>query len=504
MIAKSPAVLIIIVTWNKKSHVMDLLASLASLEYDQQAFNILLVDNASSDGTAESVSSEFPHVEIIRNDENLGGTGGFNTGLQWAFSQPEGRYDYLWLLDNDVQVNRYALVELVTLLEKNQDAAIAGSSMIQLDYPWRINEVGAYYNPRNGELFLNCHGESVERWKGVPIQELLRTSWDLADYIPDFNSFIDVDYVAAASLLVRADVAKKAGVWNDFFIHYDDVEWCLRIAGMGHRVLASCRSLIWHESAAAKIPTWVLYYDTRNALDVLERYGEQQGEVMNRAIATALKRAFYYFLIGRSSLAKVILQGVDDYQVDIKGKKEIQVPSMQNHRDMPLERLPFMDPRIKRILIPWCVNLYDTGLQEILIHTIRERSDLEIEFLSAPGGIEIFRFPHARFIGLPTNKFQRYNIYRRLRNQYDLVLQSEYERFIPFSFLGKKVMFVSKNSYCVVDSPEFKSLCLFFIQEIFQRWPLGRISRKIREMVMMIFSLKRKVKQGIHISNGSI
>ena len=56
----------------------------------------------------------------------------------------------------------------------------------------------------------------------------------------------DVDYVAAGSLLIRADVAKQAGIWRDYFIHFDDVEWCLRIGKMGHRVLASAKSLIWH------------------------------------------------------------------------------------------------------------------------------------------------------------------------------------------------------------------------------------------------------------------
>ncbi|MFA5719308.1 MAG: glycosyltransferase, partial [Desulfobulbaceae bacterium] len=124
----SPTVLVIIVTWNKKAYVVDLLQSLQRLSYPAERLDVVVVDNASSDGTAEVLNRDFPGVHVIENSENLGGTGGFNTGLRYAFAQPEGKYDYLWLLDNDVQVHRNALTELVTLLESEQDAAVAGST----------------------------------------------------------------------------------------------------------------------------------------------------------------------------------------------------------------------------------------------------------------------------------------------------------------------------------------------------------------------------------------
>ncbi|MEZ5671362.1 MAG: glycosyltransferase [Thiotrichaceae bacterium] len=102
---QTPTILIIIVTWNKKQYVVDLLDSVMTLDYLTEAIDILVVDNASNDGTAELLETSYPYVHLIRNEENLGGTGGFNTGLEWAFSQPEDRYKYLWLLDNDVLVH---------------------------------------------------------------------------------------------------------------------------------------------------------------------------------------------------------------------------------------------------------------------------------------------------------------------------------------------------------------------------------------------------------------
>ena len=145
--------------------------SLSTLLYPKSDIDILLVDNASTDETLMEVSKIYPDVITIYNKENLGGTGGFNTGLEWAFAQPDGKYEYLWLLDNDVVVNKSALAELVSLLQKNEDAAIAGSSMMQLDYPWRINEIGSFYDREKGALIFNFHGMSIDAWKGKPVEE---------------------------------------------------------------------------------------------------------------------------------------------------------------------------------------------------------------------------------------------------------------------------------------------------------------------------------------------
>ncbi|MBF0228854.1 MAG: glycosyltransferase family 2 protein [Desulfamplus sp.] len=490
---KYPKILIIIVTWDKEEYVLNLLKSIETLIYEKENLDILLIDNASTDNTVSRVSKEYPKVKLICNKENLGGTGGFNTGLKWASEQPDGKYDYLWLLDNDVVVNKHALIELVDLLEQNKDAAISGSSMMQLDYPWRVNEIGSYYSKDTGSLIFNFHGMSIERWKGCPIEELLNTSNDLSDFIPDFKPYIDVDYVAAASMLVRADVAKKAGIWNDFFIHFDDVEWCLRIANMGYRVLASCRSLIWHLSSAAKIPTWVLYYDTRNALSVMKKHGEQV-YLIDKAINYELKKAFYYALIGRLELANIIVDGVDDFENGITGKRNIKLPPMLNHLKQHYSESPFMDPKIKKVLIPWTINMVATGLQEILVRVAIQRPELEIDFLTAPGGLKIYQFPRANFIEISPRRFSRYIRYLLLRNKYDMVLQSEYQRIIGLSLLGGNIMFLSNTEYCIRHSPTFYDLCLFYLKEVLKRWRLKGIAMKAKEFVTNLILNSNKLK----------
>jgi GT2 family glycosyltransferase len=248
---KEPSVLIIIVTFNKKEYVVNLLKSLREIEYKNH--DDIVIDNASTDGTAEYLKEHFPSVTVIRNNENRGGSGGFNTGLSYAFERE--KYKYYWLLDNDVVVSKDALGKLVKTLDENSDIAIAGSQMCQLDNPEVTNEIGAYVDFRKGHLVLNRH---VTRKKN------------------NSTGIFDVDYIAAASLLVRADVAKNAGLWEDFFIHFDDVDWCLRIKKMGYRVVGVAESVIWHLSAAEKPITWQQYYDVRNMLFLLDKHATKE------------------------------------------------------------------------------------------------------------------------------------------------------------------------------------------------------------------------------------
>jgi GT2 family glycosyltransferase len=442
---KTGKVLAIIVTWNKKEYVLNLLDSVSELYYPKDSLEVLVVDNGSSDGTAKAIAAYYPHVHLLYNLNNLGGTGGFNTGLQWAFEQPEGRYSYFWLLDNDVLVHHRALIELVKLLEEHEDAGVAGSTMMQLDYPWQINEMGAFVNRHHGGLELNRHAEEIQAWKGRSIEDLLSSDIDLSQHLMHCRPYMDVEYVAAASLLVRADVARKAGLWMDFFIHYDDVEWCLRIARMGKRVLVSAKSLIWHLSAVAKVSTWVLFYDNRNLLYTLREHGADR-KTMTHVIRRVLMKGCFYAFIGKPQLGRLHIEAVDDFIADRMGKKEIQLTL--TYRNNGEVGAVFRDPSITNILVPWTIDMHAAGIQEPLCQAVLQRSELQIDFLVLPGGKSQRHFLGARFIYMPRSRLARWIRYWRLRRKYDLVLQSDYQPLIALSWLASHVMFVNNEGFC--------------------------------------------------------
>ncbi|MBF0100885.1 MAG: glycosyltransferase family 2 protein [Desulfobacterales bacterium] len=455
MITTTPKILIIVVTWNKREFVLRLLDSINHINYPKESLDILVVDNASDDKTTESIRQAYPHIICIQNSTNLGGSGGFNTGLSWAFDQKEGQYTYIWLLDNDVVVHRNALIELVQLLEAKKDAAIAGSTMMQLDYPWRINEIGAFINQANGNLILNRHLEEVITWKGLSITQLLEADFKLSSYISFCPSHLDVDYVAAASLLVRADVAKKAGLWKDFFIHFDDVEWCQRIAMMGYRILVSTQSLIWHLSAVTKVPTWILYYDNRNRLYLLKEKGLSP-EQIKPTYQYILKKALYYTLLGKTELAQLHIMAIKDYQQGYLGHKSIAL-SFQTQPNSQI--LTILDnPSIRSVLIPWTINLSAMKIQEAIAQLLLKRKDLHITFLTCPGGFPLYQLPKSNFIYVPMNRFQRWQLYWKLRGRFDLVFQSDYQPILGLSHLKSKILFINDENFALFNTPKSQDI----------------------------------------------
>lgn len=450
----APSVLIIIVTWNKKQFVLDLLHSLNLLNYPTQALHIVVVDNASTDGTATALKADYPQITLLQNTENLGGTGGFNTGLAWAFQHSDD-YHYIWLLDNDVLVHQAALTTLVTLLENHSDIGVVGSTMMQLDYPWRVNEMGAFFDFR-GQLILNRHLETIPAWQGQSATSLAHQPLNLSRYLMHCTDYMDVDYVAAASLLVRMEVAKAVGLWRDYFIHFDDVEWCLRIARQGWRVVVSAQSVIWHLSAVAKVPTWVLYYDNRNVLDVLQMYGHHARQI-SRAKRYILKKAVYYHLIGKTDLADLHLQALTDFIAQRFGKKTIDLTAV--YRPNAQLAAWLADESIQRILIAWPVNLMATGIQEILVVWQLKRPQLRIELMTPPNGLRIYQLPQGRFLPrLPANRMLRWWRYWRLRGHYDLVIQSEYQKLIGLSWLDAKIVFLNDESFAVYPPPRWQAV----------------------------------------------
>lgn len=453
-----PAILVIIVTWNKKQYVIDLLHSLDSINYPRERLDIVVVDNASRDGTVEILRQQFAHIHVIANQENLGGCGGFNTGLAWAFAQPPEKYAYLWLLDNDVLVHQNALIELVGILQKNNDIAIAGSTMMQLTSPWRINEMGAFVDRGRGTLLLNRHREKVPGWRGRPLQTLLTEKVDLSHHLEHCRPWMDVDYVAAASLLVRAPVAKTAGLWEDYFIHFDDVEWCLRIAEMGHRIAVSARSLIWHLPAENKVPTWILYYDNRNVLYLLEKHSG--AAAVKGTKKWILKKSLYYALLGKQDLACLHLAAIEDFDKRKTGRKDIQLEAC--YKPLAAVEEVLANPRVRRVLIPYTVNLQACDLQSIFVQAIKKRPELRVDYLLPSSKLQDalrWQLPgDAVPLYISDCKPRRLYRYMRLRGQYDLVLQSDYQPILSLSWIGKELLFVNHEGINIRQRPNLKKI----------------------------------------------
>ena len=374
-----PFILIIIVTWNKKKDVLNLLEALSKVDYPPDRFETLLVDNASTDGTVETVRPRHPHVHILQHRENPGGSGGFNAGMRWALTnRPQA--DYFWLLDNDVLVAPESLRTLVHVLESHPDAAVCGSKILDQQNPENLIEVGAFIDYRRGDIRQNC---------GDPRQG------------QGFDSIEEVDYVAACSLLVRTSAVRTVGLLQeDFFIYWDDMEWGARFKACGYRVLASHDSVVFHPSwagrAADKTVVWRTYYRARNGLCFFNHYchGLKRRLLLGRMILRFHFLGVSTCLRSETALSEAFSLAVDDFFRGRFGKKNLALPESDLRR--------FLQTRQSRCVFVFLPQEKLIERAEPLFEQLLDQKSIARICLIAPEGKTFGRRPFLRPIDILT------------------------------------------------------------------------------------------------------
>lgn len=238
------SVAIIILNWNGRDDTLACLHSLCHIDYPN--FQIVVVDNHSSDDSVAVIQKEYPHITLIQTDENLGYVGGNNVGLTFARQQ---NFDYALLLNNDTEVDPQFLQVLVAAAEADPAVGIVGPTIYYFDAPQTIWSAGGAINWRQGLTRM------------IGLNE------------PDQGQFGQlprpVEFVTGCALLIKMTVVARIGVLDDrFFAYYEETEWCVRSARSGYKVMHVPAAKIWHKisiQAREASPT-VHYYMTRNRL----------------------------------------------------------------------------------------------------------------------------------------------------------------------------------------------------------------------------------------------
>jgi GT2 family glycosyltransferase len=306
-----PLVYIIILNWNGCEDTLACLASLREVSYPN--YRVLLVDNASEDGSVQAVREGYEQVEVLQNTENLGFAQGNNVGLKVAV---EAGADYALLLNNDTVVAPGFLDDLIGTAEADPHMGMAGPTIYYFDRPQTIWSAGGAIDWKHGSTrMLHLDEEDCGQLGSQPRP---------------------VDFVTGCALLVKAEVIRQVGLLDArFFAYYEETEWAVRASRAGFHILHIPRARIWHKISAQARETSPLvhYYMTRNRLLFLKCTHSGPGPILRTLVwdygRTLLSWSVRPRWRARKPYRKVLWRAISDYlnnrfgQVDLSTEKSL-------------------------------------------------------------------------------------------------------------------------------------------------------------------------------------
>lgn len=216
--SSAPRVGIVVLNWNGWQDTVECLDSLRGLTYSN--YEVIVVDNASTNDSVAQIRGRFPGVRIIESPENGGFSKGNNLGIR-AFI--EAGAEYVWLLNNDTTVSTLALNHLVEKIQYNKQLGLIGSVLYEYYEPW-----------------------SVQAWGGSKYNSFLGITTNpkvLSDR---------VDHIIGASMFVRAQVLKTLGLLDEsLFFFLEDTEYSLRVRDHGWKIGVAEASHVFHKGGSS-------------------------------------------------------------------------------------------------------------------------------------------------------------------------------------------------------------------------------------------------------------
>jgi GT2 family glycosyltransferase len=209
---------IIIVNWNSRELLRNCLKSIRSANLNGK-YEIIVVDNASADASADMVRKEFPTVLLIKNSENLGFAKATNLGIR------SSQGDVILLLNSDAELKTPGIFERIEqFLFAHQDVGILGVNLI---FPDGVPQAPG--------------GKFISNWQLFKSQVLFMSSplffrWKHKIFPRKNPEFYGIDYVCGACMFVRKKVIADIGLLNEnFYIYGEDMEFCYRAKQQGWR-----------------------------------------------------------------------------------------------------------------------------------------------------------------------------------------------------------------------------------------------------------------------------
>lgn len=236
-----PRVAIVVLTWNGREDLLECLHSVGRLDY--RNVETVVVDNASTDGTAGAVRARFPSATVVSNRANLGYAGGNNAGMRFCADRGA---EFYFLLNNDIVLDPGCLRELVAVAERHPEGGMFGPKTYRYGLGRVLDFVGGVIEWNSGGTRnIGCGEEDTGQYEEV-------------------RAF---DFMNGHALLVRKSVADRIGPLDEeYFIYNEETDWCVRARKAGFTSLYAPRALVWHKVSRSPLSMVRDYLLVRNRI----------------------------------------------------------------------------------------------------------------------------------------------------------------------------------------------------------------------------------------------
>lgn len=243
-----PKVFIVILNYNTIKDTVECINSLKNIDYGN--YEIVVVDNSETMDCYNSLINQFKEYKIIRANENLGYANGNNIGIRYAL---DNGADYICVLNNDVAVEKDFLSKIVRVLNQNKDVGIAGPCICE-------------YKDRSK---VQCAGANISLYTGLTKRISRGMVYDNSN-----KENAEVDFLGGASFVCKREVFEKVGlIPENYFLFFEETEFCIKAKKNGYRLLCVYESKIYHKgsSTISKFGGLSYYFLNRNRVVFIKR-----------------------------------------------------------------------------------------------------------------------------------------------------------------------------------------------------------------------------------------
>ena len=253
-------------------------------------FDVVVVDNGSSDDSSARLKEEFPAIKLFASKENLGFTGGNNLGIEHVLANGAA---YVLLLNNDTVVDESFLDELVRVGETSTRIGILGPKIFYASEPKRIWYAGGKVRYGRG----SCDHVGKDQF----------------DKDGSFSSTGATDFISGCAMMIKSAVLRDIGLLDSkLFIYWEDNDFCMRARNAGYSCVFVPAALVWHKISRTCGPesAFSLYLSTRNQLTWTAKHVPYPYKPFTLAF-TLLRKLFKMTLaISRPESASAIGSGI--------------------------------------------------------------------------------------------------------------------------------------------------------------------------------------------------